>query len=165
MNRLKLVIFDLDDTLFDSSGQLKPPDVGIESIRLFAGVPETLRDLRAQGFSLAIVSTGDGTLQEKKIQILGLRELVDAVHICDLPEEKQILFRRCFGDFGVLPSETLVVGDRIDREVQWGNALGCVTAQVLQGRHQHMTPVGELQEARFKIAGIPELLPILRGIG
>jgi FMN phosphatase YigB (HAD superfamily) len=157
MNRLKLVIFDLDDTLFDSTGQLGSPGNNIENIRLFPGVTGLLEGIRARGIRAVVVSTGDPAIQELKVQVLGLRNLLDAVYICASPEDKQTLFERCFREFGVQPQETLVVGDRIDREIQWGKSAGCVTVRVLHGRHSAMISTGENQVGDFTIQNIAVL--------
>jgi FMN phosphatase YigB (HAD superfamily) len=157
MNPLKLVIFDLDDTLCDTSGQIQSASQSLGHVQLFAGVPELLADLRAKGLHTAIVSTGDPLVQEEKIAFLGLRALVDAVLICAQPEEKLTLFQRCLRDFGARPEETLVVGDRIDREISFGKQLGCVTAWALQGRHSRRLPSGEGERADFVLHNISEL--------
>src|SRR5207249_2286643 len=109
---MKLAILDLDDTLFDSSRQLNATHDGIEHIVLFPGVRELLREIKAMGIYTAIVSTGDQFIQNKKVEILGLRQIVDVVYICDLPEDKLALFERCLNEFTAQPRETLVVGDR-----------------------------------------------------
>lgn len=161
MNRLRLAIFDLDDTLFDTSGQLDETCEGIENISLFPHVGDLLREIRSKGVSAAIVSTGDHLFQEKKVEILGLRQLVDAVYICDSPEDKLALFKRCLHEFAARPRETLVVGDRIDREILFGRMLGCITVRVLQGKHSSMIPQIEDQVADYTIQSIAALSEVL----
>jgi FMN phosphatase YigB (HAD superfamily) len=161
MRRLKLVIFDLDDTLFDTSGQLDETYQGIGQIVVFPGVESLLKHLVSKGVFTAIVSTGNRFTQIKKIEILRLRNLVDAVHICKLPEGKLNLFRRCFREFDAQPRETLVVGDRIDQEIRYGKMLGCVTVRVLQGKRSHMAPGEKSQEADFSISNIGALSGVI----
>jgi FMN phosphatase YigB (HAD superfamily) len=157
MNRLKLVIFDLDDTLCDTSRQLTSRRPEMERIELFSGVPSLLKTIRARGIHTAIVSTGDVKSQEAKLRRLGLPRFVDKVLVCAFPEEKRALFRRCLRLFKAKPKETLIVGDRIDREIQFGNALGCVTVRVLQGRHCGRIPTDDNQVADFTVRELPLL--------
>jgi FMN phosphatase YigB (HAD superfamily) len=163
MNPLKLVIFDLDDTLLDTSGQLDALHTGSEQIVLFPGVSDLLKDIRAKGIFSAIVSTGDQFLQKKKMLILGLEALVDAIYLCDLPSEKLDRFKKCLHRFSVLPRETLVVGDRIDREICLGKKLGCVTVRVLQGRHSNMAPEEDAHVADYTMRNIVSLHRWLKG--
>ena len=100
---------------------------------------------------------GNPSVQEEKIGFLGLRALVDAVLICERPEEKLTLFQQCLRDFDARPEETLVVGDRIDREISFGKQLGCVTAWALQGRHSRKLPSGEGERVDFVLHHITEL--------
>jgi HAD superfamily hydrolase (TIGR01662 family) len=154
---LKLVIFDLDDTLCDTSGNFESTDGKVEELALFPAVEDLLIELRSQDVQAAIVSTGERTLQERKVAILGLRALVDAVYFCDAPEGKLGLFKQCFQDFHVSPRQTLVVGDRIDREITYGKMLGCTTVRLRQGRHQVMTPEAEAQMPDYTLQNIAAL--------
>jgi HAD superfamily hydrolase (TIGR01662 family) len=149
-----LVIFDLDDTLFDTTGQLDSTASGLDRITLFPAVRGLLTHLRSQGIRATIVTTGDEALQQRKVEILGLRALVDAVHICALPEGKAQLFERCLQEFGVEPGRTWIVGDRIDREIAAGNRMGCVTIRVMQGRHSSRVPQEPAEHATVTIPGI-----------
>ena len=164
MKRLKLAVFDLDDTLFDTSGQLDESYERIEDITLFPLVTELLQKIRSQGVNLAIVSTGNHLIQDKKVEVLRLRQFVDVVYICALPEEKLTLFRRCLNEFAAEPCETLIVGDRIDREILFGRMLGCVTVRVLQGKHSHMIPRTQDEVADYTIKGIAALTEVLSGL-
>jgi len=157
MNRIQLVIFDLDDTLCDTSGQIEPAEQGVDRIKLFPGVTDLIEGIRRRGARAVVVSTGDRRLQESKIEFLGLRSRVDAVLICDLPEEKLALFKQCLREFDAPPHETLVVGDRIDREIRFGKTLHCITVRVLQGKHCGMIPTGESEIADFSIQNIAAL--------
>lgn len=140
INGFKLLIFDLDDTLYPTPIRRSPASAPIDGIVPFPGVPDLIKAVRARGASIAIVTTGEFARQKRKIALLGLGELVDAVFICQKPEGKLALFKRCLARFGAHAHETLVVGDRIDREISFGNALGCVTVRLLQGKHRKMVP-------------------------
>lgn len=161
MSRLKLVVFDLDDTLFDTSGQLDETYKAIDQIVLFPGAEQLLKHLHSRGVNTAIVSVGNRHIQLKKIRILRLRALIDAVHICRLPEGKLSLFTRCCCKFNAEPRETLVVGDRIDQEIMYGKKFGCVTVRVLQGKRSNLAPSDESQEADFSIRSIGELSAVI----
>lgn len=165
MTAPSLVIFDLDDTLFDTTGQLDSTYSRLESITPFPAVGALLEHLRSRSIRATIVTTGDELIQQRKIDILGLRERVDAVHVCATPEGKAGLFEQCLRDFGAEPGQTWVVGDRIDREIAAGNRMGCVTVRVMQGRHSVRTPTEPEENATVTIAGIAELMGMLEGCG
>jgi FMN phosphatase YigB (HAD superfamily) len=110
-----------------------------------------------------LVTSGFRRLQESKVRALGCASLFDGIWIdaIDEPEQKgkgrifaEILERHAFR-----PAEVLVVGDNPDAEIEAGNRLGMVTAQILRPG----VPRGN--NARHVITHLAELEPIIRDAG
>ncbi len=70
MNRPKLIVFDLDDTLCDTSAAREAGSLHVEIIKLFPGVTDLLEMIHRRGIHTVIVSTGDHDLQERKMEML-----------------------------------------------------------------------------------------------
>jgi putative hydrolase of the HAD superfamily len=94
--------------------------------RPFGEVPGVLRDLRAAGAVLVVVSNWDVSLHEV-MERTGLRELVDAVVTsAEIGEAKPggAMFRVALELAGARPAEAVHVGDSIEHDVAGALAIG-----------------------------------------
>jgi putative hydrolase of the HAD superfamily len=94
--------------------------------RPFGEVPGVLRDLRAAGAVLVVVSNWDVSLHEV-MERTGLRELVDAVLTsAEIGEAKPggAMFRAALELAGARPAEAVHVGDSIEHDVAGALAIG-----------------------------------------
>ena len=121
-------IFDLDDTL-------APVPRGSETLITSAiniGFASGAQDvLRAKGSDAFLLTAGPPNLQRMKIEFLKLDEYIpeDQIHIVPTHEEKRRVIQEVVEDAGH-PSLVVVVGDRLDVEIAFGNELGCTTVRV-----------------------------------
>jgi putative hydrolase of the HAD superfamily len=94
--------------------------------RPFPEVPGVLRDLRASGHVLVVVSNWDVSLHEV-MEVTGLRALVDGVLTsAEAGEAKPggAMFRSALALAGATPAEAVHVGDSIEHDVAGALALG-----------------------------------------
>ena len=70
-------------------------------------------------------------------------------------------FIECMRRLNVRPENTLVVDDRIVRGIQIGNALGCKTALVRNGKYANKIPTKKKGKPTYKIKSVEDLLTIL----
>ncbi|HUT32977.1 MAG TPA: uridine diphosphate-N-acetylglucosamine-binding protein YvcK [Planctomycetota bacterium] len=225
MQKIKAILFDLDDTLFDCYGLLvgaarrraaramvqaglpcteeeayqkqlevleehgprfdvfdamaqmhgMPPSLAqaalaaynseeVGDIQPFPDVPETLAELRSQGYRLLLLTTGVYARQQKKIEALGIKGCFDDILINDIEmgDHRDDCFQDLLTRHHLKPDEVLCVGDRVQSEIKSGNALGMITVQMLHGRFKDLVPKTELEEPDYKISRISELHYILR---
>lgn len=136
----------------------------VSDIEPFPDVPETLAELRAQGYKLLLYTTGVYARQQTKIDVLGIGELFDDILINDYetghPRDEGFL--HLLAAHHLKPEEVVCVGDRIQSEIKTANSLGLFTVQMLHGRFKDLAPKSDLEEPDHKIAAIGELLAILR---
>lgn len=166
---MKLVIFDLDDTLFDTTGQLRDSHAGLDSITPFPGTFPLLMALKDRGIPMVLVSSfksslgqGDENIQNKKIDLLGIRHFFDTIALGAGGPEKFAAFRNIIERSGVQNrKEILVVGDRIDSEIMYGNILGCTTVRILHGKRKHLLPENSDQNPTYSINSIGDLKSII----
>ena len=130
-----LIIFDLDDTLYDRTGQLPENHTQkqVQAIELFSGVKELLN---VSGFSKILVTKGESEFQQKKLELLGIKDKFDEIKITSTDEEKKKEFEdildRCPHPL------TWVIGNRIDSEIRYGNELGLKTIHLKHGKYKHL---------------------------
>ncbi len=125
----KLALIDLDDTLFDSTGQLYGLlSDNIEQITPFPGMNEALT---VPGLTYVLVTRGEPERQMRKVQTLGIQPRFDSIIIVPTDTEKRAVFRTLVGKAG----HTWAVGNRLDCEIQYGNECGFTTVYMKHGRY------------------------------
>lgn len=154
-----LIVFDLDDTLFHTSGQMTYPTrwEDVKRITPFTGVPEFLQSYPAK--KVLLTWETDKGLQDAKINQLGIRSFFDEILICYSNEEKKEYLERVKKKYA--SEQIIVVGDRIDAEIQFGNELGMKTVRLRYGKYRTMEPQHALQEAHHTITEFTHLEEVL----
>ncbi len=130
----KVIIFDLDDTLFDSTNQ--PIDTGGNwLIKLFDGMGSILE---SNDFINILVTRGFQYRQNRKIDVLGIRKYFEEIHVVDSDVHKHEKFVRINKDFQ--DREIIVIGNRIDCEIRYANQLGLKTIHIKHGKYSMLEP-------------------------
>lgn len=149
----KIIIFDLDDTLFDSTGQ--PEDTGdVWEIELFDGFRAILE---SQDYVHILVTRGAIQRQNRKIDSLGIRKYFTDIYVVDSDTDKYVSFVDIKNTFP--ESEIIVIGNRIDCEIRYGNLLGMKTAYIKHGKYKTLLPKDshELPTKDFNLNEISDL--------
>ena len=127
---------------------------------LSPGARETLDALRARGLKLGIVTNGDATVQNGKIDTTGLRPLLDIVLVSEtegLRKPDQRLFALALRRLGLTAAETMFVGDNPVVDIDGARNAG------LHAVWYHSTtdwPDG-LAPPAHSITALPELIPLI----
>jgi len=153
-----LVIFDLDDTLYDRTGQIPDDytDEHLEKIESFSGVKELLE---IDSFSKVLVTKGDPELQLKKLELLGIKNKFDEIKITSTDEEKRKAFE---GVINRCPHPlTWVIGNRIDSEIRYGNELGLKTIYLKHGKYKNLKAKDRFEIPDYEIEYFIESLKII----
>lgn len=104
-------------------------------VSAFPGVAETVRELRAAGMRLGVVTSKRHALAQRALDLLGLSECFEfLIGSDDCSEHKPSpapVLRGC-ELLGLEPSACVYVGDS-PFDIQAGNAAGCTTAAALWG--------------------------------
>lgn len=154
-----LIVFDLDDTLFHSSDQMRYETrwQDVKNITPFTGVHEFLRTFPAR--KILLTWETDQGLQDEKINTLGIRHFFEEVIICSSNQEKKECLARIKQKYS--REEICVVGDRIDAEIQFGNELGMKTVRLQYGKYREMMPQHVFQQAHHTISQFSQLRGLL----
>lgn len=111
--------------------------VDLSHITLFPDVIDTLIQLKAHGYKLILVTSGERQIQKKKVDILGLSTYFDDILIADrnYAREKKDCFLDIIQQYNLKPEEVICVGDKIDDELSAGKFFGMFTVMFEHGRH------------------------------
>ncbi len=108
----------------------------INSIKLYDDVEECLLKLKKKSIKTAIITDGIPIKQYEKILRLKIDILIDLVVISDeigIKKPNPELFNYCLKKFGVNGSETIYVGDRIDKDIIPSNFNGIFSVYIHRG--------------------------------
>ena len=154
-----LIVFDLDDTLYDKTGQVAEHSRwrDVEKIVPLPGVKEFLSSF--EGKKILLTKETDPGLQTKKIEALGIKKFFDKIIICHSDDEKKALLGKIKQDY---PNEEIwVVGDRIDTEIRFGKELGLKTIRLKNGKYKDLVPRNSYEVPDYEIASFKELKKVL----
>jgi putative hydrolase of the HAD superfamily len=110
-----------------------------EKVRLlepYPGVRETLSELKRRGFPLVVLTDAHNGNAMARLRRTGLFDFFDFIISYDMTGAKKPApdaFLLALEKLGTSPSETLLVGDSIRRDIAPAQALGMVTAYAAYG--------------------------------
>ncbi len=76
---------------------------------------EALQMLRDAGFSLAMVTAGDDTVQQRRVSDFPHAELFEVIRI--VPSKNPLVFERLAADLGFKPQDTWMIGDSLRSDI------------------------------------------------
>ena len=118
-------------------------------LKPYAGVAETLHELKQRGFKLGVVSDGLRLKAWMRLNEADLDKYFDAVVTYDDTGKQKPAkepFLRICDELGVIPGECLMVGDWPERDVQGGRSVGMKTCLVSYGHMRHATADHEIED-------------------
>jgi FMN phosphatase YigB (HAD superfamily) len=150
---MKLIIFDWGRTLYD-------PETGA----LFPETKPLLTYLQEREYTLAIVAlaTAGQSKIDERLEIIKNENLSQYfVSIKFAVEDKDKMYVETLHELEVKPGDVVIVDDRVQRGVRWGNENGHTTVWVKRGKFAHEVPDDTTGEPTYIISSIGELGKIL----
>jgi HAD superfamily hydrolase (TIGR01549 family) len=173
-NRVRAICFDFGDTLSDQGTELRDAAGTMVHVELLAGAREVLRELARRGYPLALVVDGERASLDNVLREHGLEGLFGATVVSEavgVAKPHPLMFERALRELGVTESDygrTIMVGNRLERDVKGAHALGMV-AVWLDWSPRYRKAVAEPAEAPDHVIRRPaellELVERLEGAG
>lgn len=167
---IKVIVFDLDDTLLDTSKLLIPvagtPDFFAriqQPLPTMEGAEENLKRL-ASKYDLALITQGNVKVQRQKLMSLALEHFFKKSYFVDsgAQENKQIYFQKILQDFQILPAQMLSVGNRRSTDIRGAKSLGAKTCLLRYGEHQNEAPEVAEDVPDYEIRNHQELIAVCK---
>jgi putative hydrolase of the HAD superfamily len=145
MSELKLIVFDLDDTLLDTTTLLIPiartqafEDRIRQPLPLMAGALENLKYLKDR-YILTLLTQGRIDAQMQKVKSLGIGSYFKEQFFADPTQSKpkSLFFARILSDFEIHPSQALSIGNRRTTDIREAKKVGYKTCLFKYGEHQN----------------------------
>jgi putative hydrolase of the HAD superfamily len=127
-------------------------------------VPETLGELRRRGFPMAVLTDAHNGNALARLRKVDLARFFDHVISFDMTGAKKPApdaFLLALKKLGTLPSETLLVGDSIRRDIAPAQALGMITAYAAYGDRNVPTTTPTPCRPDYVLTGIEELVRLV----
>lgn len=165
---LLALIFDLDDTLLDTSRLLIPiarsPEFErriAEPLPLMEGALENLEFL-AKKYHLSLVTQGNPRVQRTKIQSLGVASYFNRIEIVDssVDPSKLRAFKAIPDATGIDASRIMSIGNRRSSDIRAAKALGMRACLFRHGEHQSEVPEGPDDIPDFEVAHHRDLIKV-----
>lgn len=162
------LIFDLDDTLLDTSRLLIPiartPEFErriLEPLPLMDGARENLQIL-SHKYHLSLVTQGNPRVQMAKIQSLGVADFFRHLEIVDtsLDPSKSKAYRHVSAMMGIEPARILSIGNRRSTDIRAAKALGMLGCLFKHGEHQNEVPEGPDDIPDFEVTHHRDLIRV-----
>ena len=129
------------------------------------GSLELLASLRSSGYLLFLLTIGDPDTQRRKVELAGLAEAFDTLVLVDIESsDKAAALEVLLGDHALEPEQVLVVGDRIDREIEAGRRSGCWTLRVIHGEGRYYRPQSPAQQAHYTVDEVQSIPAVIADI-
>jgi len=223
--KIRAVVFDLDDTLIDTTGQLlipahteaaaamisaglpgsleevarkridlarahprEPVDVllarfygvtdeavvvagheafynrTVRSLKPFDDAVPVLESLASDGIACLCVTAGHPDTQHRKLEISGLAPHLESVCVVAPEDPKEGAIAELLRRLDLRPDETVVIGDRIDREISAARRLGCWAVRVDHGEGRFARPEAPEEQAHYTVPGVIALRAVIDDI-
>lgn len=165
---LQAVVFDLDDTLLDTSAFLIPVQGTAlyekritDPLPLMPGALENLAYL-VQKYRLYLLTFGDPVIQNKKIQALGISTYFREICVASAQanQSKETYFVELTQKHP--PDKMLSIGNRKSQEIRWAKKLGLKTCWFRYGEHLDEQESSAWDVPDFEIENHFELVRVCR---
>lgn len=143
---MKILVFDFYRTLYD------PEKEGLEK-----SSKKVLKAFLKNGFELCLVSQGKE--RRELIENLNLEKCFSKIL---LSSEKSLEDFKKLVTSEVKKKESFVVGDRVKKEIKFGNLLGLKTVWLKKGKFANELPSDPTEEPDFVIEELEEVLRIIK---
>ncbi len=157
-----LEIIDADIKYFDIGLEAVYSDLPADfTVFTLDQAPEVLEGLRSF-HQLALVTIGKTDQQLLKLKNAGIDSTIFSKIIISEDRDKKPYYKKILDEFRFAPSQTVVCGDRIKRDLSPAKELGCVTVHMQWGRG--LTLQHSPQDADFAIKKLIQLKEIVTNL-
>ncbi len=120
--------------------------------QLFSETVEMLQELRERGYRLGIITNGSALMQNRKLDVTGLRPLLDVVLVSEdegIHKPQAELFKRAAERLGVAPENCVFVGDHPINDIAGAKSAG-MQVVYLNSRQLDEHPEGVAEITRLR---------------
>lgn len=150
-------IVDLDDTLCRTTHDLQGDHERLKHLMLYEDAVEYLHQ---EGVRRVLVTAGNMRDQLKKVDHLGISCYFEEILICHNPQDKKLLYEQIAVTSGIPRDEIVVIGDRVDTDIRFGNESGLRTVRMhrADGKYFSMCPKEDSEKPWLTVSTFTEMM-------
>jgi putative hydrolase of the HAD superfamily len=167
--KFEITFPDFKIAKYVAAGIIGYHEVKVKNIHPFTDVIEELSQLQKIGYQVILISDGLAVKQYEKLHRLGILKFFTEIFVSEeigLTKPNPELFNHCLTEMNVLPSESIYIGDRMDRDIKPANAVGMNTILIHRsGKYDpRVSHISYSYEADYEITSLNEIFPIIESI-
>jgi len=161
------VCFDFGDTLVDEASEVKDEAQTTLRAELIPGAAELLNELNRRGYRLALVADGRPGTYFNVLGHYGLDKLFDAWSISEelsVLKPDRRMFIHALERLGIGPEQygrTLMVGNRLERDIRGANGLGMISVWMDWSPRYAKLAADPSEKPRFRVREPLEVLNVI----
>ncbi len=161
---IRAVCFDMGDTLVAEDTVIHDSEGRAISAKVVEQAVEVLKTIRRWGYKIALVANDDGINVRNLLNACGLQDYFDVTIIseevgAEKPDER--IFQLALDDLGVKSAEAVMVGNRLDTDIQGAKRVGMKTVWFRWNDRYNGKIESEEQNPDFTIANLTDLPELL----
>ncbi|MFQ5944343.1 MAG: HAD family hydrolase [Anaerolineales bacterium] len=166
-NRILAVCLDFGDTLADEASEVKDDTLTTLHADLIPGAGELLHELKRRRYKLALVADGRPGTYSNVLRQHSVHQLFDVFAISEevgVEKPDARMFVTALAALGIEREDygrTVMVGNRLDRDVRGANDLGMVSVWLDWSERYANEPKGEADVPDYAIHMPMELLDVM----
>ncbi len=136
---------------------------------LYEEAEEVLKVLKKEGKLIGVITDGNAKVQEAKVELLGLFDIIDALVLPDalvidgethFTKPNPVVYEACLEKLGVKPEEAVYIGDNPAKDFAGAKKIGMKTIQIVrdEGLFMRKDAPSKEYEADIKIKDLREIL-------
>ena len=164
------VCFDFGDTLVDQATEVKDETFTTQRGELIPGADSVVRELKRQGYRLAIVSNGPVGNVRNVLSQHSLYDLFDAFAVSealDVEKPDERIFTHALDELEIEKEDygrTLMIGDSLSCDVKGANDLGMISVWMAWAQRYPQTPSNESEVPQHTVETPLALLPLIESL-
>jgi FMN phosphatase YigB (HAD superfamily) len=165
--RIKGILFDLGDTIMVEESEVKDKSSTTLKADLVHGIDKVLAELKARGYSLALVADTKKGTYRNVLRQHKLYDLFDAFAISDeigVEKPDPRIFTLALNALGMSPEDygyVLMIGNNLQRDIRGANLVGLISVWFHWNDRYPINPTEPLEEPAFVIHNAEELLSLV----
>jgi len=157
-------VFDSRDPKVVAAGIVAYHETKTAYLVPYADTMPTILPLRDMGFKVGVITDGVPVKQWEKLIRLGLKDMFHTVVVAEGKRRQKpspLPFRKAAKNLGLKPCECLMVGNRVDRDIEGANRAGMATALLVDAGRQVQKPRDRIQEPDYIISDLKSILRLV----
>lgn len=167
VHRLAAICFDLGDTILIEDTEIKDDEQTTLQADLIPGMADALRQLKAQGHTLALIADTRPGTADNVLRQHGLHDLFDTQVISEtLGTQKPdpLMFQTALDALGIAASDynrVVMVGNNLERDIAGANRMGLLSVFFHWNERRRTQALNEDERPRYTVTSVEQLLRLI----